>query len=203
MISVVVSTYNSPDRLEKVLWGYSVQTEKRFELIVADDGSIDETCRLIDRIRDETGMDIHHVWHEDIGFRKTRICNQAFLKARFDYILCADGDCIPRADLLETHLRYARPGRFLCGTAIRISKAVCEDIDREAIVSGNAFRVQWLTQHGMRLNRYLIRMTYPRWFQPIANRFLCSNPRFNGGNSSAWKSDILRVPLLTPTNIQT
>lgn len=38
-VSVVVSTYNQPEWLEKVLWGYNMQSFKDFELIVADDGS--------------------------------------------------------------------------------------------------------------------------------------------------------------------
>jgi len=37
--AVIVSTYNSPRALERVLWGYAGQTFQKFELIVADDGS--------------------------------------------------------------------------------------------------------------------------------------------------------------------
>ena len=38
-VSVIISTYNSPDWLEKVLWGYTCQDYTDFEIIIADDGS--------------------------------------------------------------------------------------------------------------------------------------------------------------------
>ena len=78
-VSVIVSTYNSPEWLEKVIWGYSVQSHRDFELVIADDGSGSATRRMIDRMRDVTGMDIIHIWHEDCGFRKTAIMNKAIV----------------------------------------------------------------------------------------------------------------------------
>ncbi len=42
-ISVIISTYNQPQWLENVVWGYTVQTHRDFELVIADDGSTDET----------------------------------------------------------------------------------------------------------------------------------------------------------------
>jgi glycosyltransferase involved in cell wall biosynthesis len=38
-ISVIISTYNKPKFLEKVLTGYAHQSFKDFEIIIADDGS--------------------------------------------------------------------------------------------------------------------------------------------------------------------
>ena len=42
-ISVIISTYNKPHFLEKVLTGYCFQTFNDFEIIIADDGSSNET----------------------------------------------------------------------------------------------------------------------------------------------------------------
>lgn len=47
-ISVVFSTYNSEEWLEKVILGFSVQTFRNFEIIIADDGSREATKNLID-----------------------------------------------------------------------------------------------------------------------------------------------------------
>ena len=41
--SIIISTYNSPQWLEKVLYGYQNQTYRNFEVLIADDGSLDET----------------------------------------------------------------------------------------------------------------------------------------------------------------
>lgn len=38
-LSVIITTYNSPVWLQKVLWGYEVQTFRDFEVVIADDGS--------------------------------------------------------------------------------------------------------------------------------------------------------------------
>jgi glycosyltransferase involved in cell wall biosynthesis len=50
-IGVVITTYNSPEWLEKVFWGYANQSDENFELIIADDGSTEETRALIINIR--------------------------------------------------------------------------------------------------------------------------------------------------------
>ena len=42
-IGVVVTTYNSPRWLAKVLVGYEEQTHAAFRVIIADDGSTHET----------------------------------------------------------------------------------------------------------------------------------------------------------------
>ena len=76
-LTVILSTYNSPDWLEKVLWGYASQTHRDFELVIADDGSGDETRQRIEKLRQETNLPIRHVWHPDDGFQKSAILNQA------------------------------------------------------------------------------------------------------------------------------
>lgn len=101
--AVIISTYNSPYALEKVLWGYAAQTFRDFELIVADDGSSPATRCLIEHFDHEV-MPTRHVWHEDFGFRKCTILNRAIVAADVDYLILSDGDCIPRSNFVETHL---------------------------------------------------------------------------------------------------
>ena len=45
--SVIMSTYNAVEWLEKVLWGFSVQTVTDFEIIIADDASTDNTYEVL------------------------------------------------------------------------------------------------------------------------------------------------------------
>ena len=52
--SVIFSTYNSPDWMEKVLWGFFAQTERDFEIIIADDGSREDTRERIERLSADT-----------------------------------------------------------------------------------------------------------------------------------------------------
>ena len=64
-IGVIISTYNNPRWLEKTLWGYMAQTRKADEIIIADDGSKDDTRQLIERY--SQFLPIKYVWHEDKG----------------------------------------------------------------------------------------------------------------------------------------
>ena len=60
-VSVVVSTYNQPEWLEKVLWGYNMQSFKDFELIVADDGSGSASREMLKRITPKLSYPLKHV----------------------------------------------------------------------------------------------------------------------------------------------
>ena len=76
-VSVIITTYNAVEWLQKVLIGYSVQTECDFEIVIADDGSTSETKDLISQFSSKFKNPIIHVWHEDKGFRKSEILNKA------------------------------------------------------------------------------------------------------------------------------
>ena len=113
--TVIVSTYNQPLWLAKVLHGYLHQTFRDFELLIADDGSDQRTKEVIEAFRRVADFPVRHVWHEDRGFRKCTILNVATVQAAADYLVFTDGDCIPRKDFLATHDRLAEPGCFLSG----------------------------------------------------------------------------------------
>ena len=106
-ISVIISTYNNEAWLQKVLEGYKYQTYDHYEVIVADDGSRERTKKLIESFQKDYPVPLHHVWHEDDGYRRQRILNIAIVAANKPYILFTDGDCIPRKDFVEVHAKYA------------------------------------------------------------------------------------------------
>jgi glycosyltransferase involved in cell wall biosynthesis len=192
-LSVIVSTYNSPAWLEKVLWGYSCQTHRDFELIIADDGSDERTAELLQRMRAETGLEIRHVWQEDRGFRKCRILNKAVLQARHDYLVFTDGDCIPRRDFLEVHNRQAQPGCYLSGSYFKLPMDTSRAITREDILSGRCFELGWLRRHGLGFWRKGYKIALGSTAAHLANRFTTTACNFKGSNASAWKADVLAV----------
>lgn len=192
-LSVIISTYNSPHWLEKVLWGYSVQSHHRFELIIADDGSTAETRELVDRMRADTGLTIKHVWQEDDGFRKCRILNKAVLEADADYLVFTDGDCIPRNDFLEVHATEAEPGFYLSGGYHKLPMATSQAITREDILSGRCFELPWLKAHGLRSSYKNSKLTASGWKAKLFNTLTPTRCRFKGSNGSAWKKDVMAV----------
>ena len=192
-ISVIITTYNSPRWLEKVLWGYSVQSHGDFELIIGDDGSTDETREVVDRIREESGMTIKHVWQEDKGFRKCRILNKAILEVKSDYVVFTDGDCIPRRDFLEVHAREAEPGRYLSGGYHKLPMSTSEAITKEDITSGRCFDLKWLKTHGLKSSYKNSKLTATPLKARIFNTLTPTACNFKGSNGSAWLEDILAV----------
>ncbi len=194
-ISVVVSTYNQPEWLEKVLWGYEVQSEScgRFEVVIADDGSDERTRQMLDRMIPHLTFPLRYVWQTDTGFRKCRIVNRGILATRSEYIVVTDGDCIPRSDFLATHLRLRRPGCFLSGGAVRLPMELSRLIGKEDILTGRCFDREWLKEHGLKKSFRNNKLTTSTGWAAFLNAVTPAGATWNGGNASGWKSDLLRI----------
>ena len=102
--SVIAAFYNNIQYLKLVLAGFERQTEKDFELIIADDGSNEEVVKEIESIASNYSFRIKHIWHPDKGFRKNKILNQAILTSESDYLIFIDSDCVPHSKFVEEHL---------------------------------------------------------------------------------------------------
>ena len=192
-ISVILSTYNAPAWLEKVLWGYRFQNDCHFEVIVADDGSTPETAQLLSRFSRSTGLSIRHVWHEDVGFRKSEILNKAMLEATGDYLIFSDADCIPRRNFVAQHRKFAAEGYFLSGGLVRLPKTLSEQLDVNDILSGRATNAKWLMAQGLPRDRKTrLLMENERWGQWF-DWFTTTRATWNGHNASGWRRDLLRV----------
>lgn len=192
--SVIISTYNSPQWLEKVLWGYQCQVDGGFEVVIADDGSSEETRQLIAAFKSASGFPIRHVWHEDDGFRKWQIVNRAIETAEGEYLIFTDGDCIPHPGLVRTHREFARPSRFLSGGYCKLPMETSKAIGRDDIVSGRAFSLGWLKRHGYSFTPKWLKIAAPQsGFSGLLNRLTPAARTFNGNNASCFKSDALRV----------
>lgn len=192
-VSVILSTYNNPEWLEKVLWGYECQTYKNFEVVIADDGSGESTRQLIDRFKRESPLEIIHVWHEDRGFQKSAILNKATVAATTDYLIFSDGDCIPRNDFVEVHVRNAEPNRFLSGGYFMLPMEISKKISRDDIQSQRSFDVSWLLNNGLTKTYKTLKLTSRSWKEKVLNFVTRIKATWNGHNSSGWKKDIIAV----------
>jgi glycosyltransferase involved in cell wall biosynthesis len=123
LISVIVTTYNRPDALRAVLAGLLAQTDRTFEILVADDGSRDDTRELVERLARDSAIALRHVWQEDTGFRAGAARNRAAALARGDYLVFLDGDCVPRPDWIAQHRALAQRGWMVAGNRILLSEA--------------------------------------------------------------------------------
>lgn len=190
-LSVIVSTYNSPRALRLVAAGLARQSVLDFELLVADDGSGDETRLLVGEIARSAPFEVRHVWHEDDGFRKWKILNSAVEAARGDYLVFFDGDCVPPRHCIETHAAAARPAHYLTGAKILLSRALTDRLTPEAVARGDLDRpgLWWLRA---RKSHRLLAGRIP-FCREYLNARVPRAPAWRGENSSAFTEDIVRV----------
>lgn len=192
-LSVIITTYNSEEWLQKVLIGYTIQTEIDFEIVIADDGSSKATKEVIDSFSTKFKHPIIHVWHEDQGFRKSQILNKAILKTNSDYLLFTDGDCIPRNDFVQTHLKYREEGYFLSGGYFKLPLKVSKAINNEHIIKQNCFSYKWLMSSGLKISFKLIKLSKSKILALFLNWVTTTKSTFNGHNSSVYKADLLSI----------
>ena len=192
-LSVIITTYNSEEWLQKVLVGYSVQTEQDFEVIIADDGSTEKTKAVIDSFQNQFKFPIVHVWQEDNGFQKCKILNKAILKTNSDYLLFTDGDCIPRKDFVAQHLKYKEQGYFLSGGYFKLPIEISKQISLDNIKNQDCFSISWLIKNGVSKTFKLSKLTKISVFAVFMNWLTPTKRTFNGHNTSCFKSDLLAV----------
>lgn len=191
--SVIISTYNKPEFLERVLWGYAAQSRRDFQVVVADDGSGPATADLIRRMRADAGLDVLHVWHEDRGFRKTEILNRAIVASDGDHLLFTDGDCIPRRDLLDVHHALTQHGRYLAGGYLKLPADVSDAITVDDVVSGRFARLEWLRARGWRPGRRALRLVRSRTLATLFDALTPTAAHFHGNNASVARDALLAV----------
>ncbi|MEW7280762.1 glycosyltransferase family 2 protein [Aquimarina sp. 2201CG1-2-11] len=192
-VSIIISTYNQPEWLQKVLWGYEQQTQKDFEIIIADDGSTEETIKLIESFQEKSLLQIHHVWQEDHGFQKTKILNKAIVFSKGEYLILTDGDCIPRKDFVEKHLKHRKEGCFLSAGYFKLPMNISKAITQEDIINQHCFDVQWLMNRGLKKTFKNNKLTSHGVKEKLLNRFTPTSATWDGNNASGWRKDIMAV----------
>ncbi len=184
-IALIISTYNWPQALEHCLNSVLKQTLIPDEIIIADDGSVEETRSLIAHFQEKEPR-IKHIWHPDEGFRLSVIRNKAIASTGCDYIIQIDGDVIIHPHFIEDHMRFAYQGFFICGSRVSLSKNYSEKILIQKSFTPNLFKLPIATV----LNSIRI---------PLLSSFLLKRYKKNkplslrGCNMSFWKKDLIRV----------
>lgn len=191
-ISVVIATYNRPDALRAVIEAFFLQDEKNFELIVADDGSTDNTRACVAELQARSPVPLRHIWQEDLGFRLARVRNLGIAAATGDYLIFLDGDCIPQSSFISQHRRLAEPGCMVTGSRILLSEALTAQVLSGAI---HPLQLSPWGQLKLRLNGGLNKLLQLWWHFPdvkrTSDRFTWR--RIKGCNMAAWRSDIERI----------
>lgn len=192
LISVIVTTYRREDALGAVLRSLSSQTDPDFEVVIADDGSGQETTDLVDIWKSKLGHPLTHVWHEDRGFRAAEIRNRAIMAARGEYCVFLDGDCIVRFDFVAAHRRLAEPNWFVTGNRALLSGGLTARVLRDGLTPERWGVIPWTVERWRGgLNRLSALVHLP--LGPLRRLRRRAWRGARSCNFAVWRSDLARV----------
>lgn len=182
--ALLISTYNWPEALGVVLQSLSRQTRFPAEVLIADDGSREETKILIDKFKGSVPFPVTHFWQEDKGFRKSVILNKALAATNADYIIQVDGDCIMHPNFIEDHLSSAAKNVYIFGSRVNIKPHAVDRVLKEK------FREFSFYSKAIKNKTRNIRI-------PFLQKIYKPQPTFShktrGCNISFWREDFIAV----------
>ncbi len=121
LVSVIVTTFNREDALDAALRALAHQSDRDFEVVIADDGSRPQTAALIADWQSRFPVPLKHVRHEHRDFRGGEIRNRGIKASAGELCIFLDGDCLAPVDFIAAHRRLHAPGWFVTGNRILLS----------------------------------------------------------------------------------
>lgn len=181
-LSLIISTYEQPLPLSKALQGVALQSRRPDEVFITDDGSGEETRRVIERFKRDFGGPVHHLWHAHDGFRKVILLNRAVAAAQGDYLVFTDGDCVPHPDYIADHERLAESGYWVQGRRCYIKEPFVP-----AFEPGKTPVWQWMLRGRIGGANKGVRLPFPLVFCNQKQRGII------GCNMAFWRRDVVEV----------
>lgn len=187
-ISIVVCTYRRPENLRRVLASIAGQqgVEGRFEIVVADDGSDDETPQVVEQFRRTARFPVRFITHKHQGFCPGRCRNEGVAAAEADYLLLLDGDCMIPPDHLRIHLEKRERGVVWLGDHVKLEQPESAGITVEMAYAGD-YQARRSRLVASRMRRKALKAS---WYKLTGN---LTKPRLTSNNVGIWRQDYLRV----------
>ena len=183
-LALVVNTFNQPDCLLRLLNALGRQTQLPHEVVLADDGSDDQTRAAFEGWAARQSFPCARVWQEHAGFRRARILNLAIARATRAYLVFQDGDTIPHPAFVADHLRLARAGTFVQGHRALIDQAGASFFGLGEFA---ADRRRALFRGQLRGLKHAYRWPWP------ACHYRSDLRGIRGCNLAIWRDDLIKV----------
>lgn len=187
-IAVIVTSFERPESLRRSLLSLSVQAsiESLAEIVIADDGSRDETWQVVDQFARQSQLPVAMTTHAHAGFQPGRSRNEATICSSAPYLAFIDGDCAVAPNFLATHLARRRPGAALCGESIRLTRENSAAVTGDVIRQGNL----WPLADRTELLRLARKSRRDRIYSFLR---VPMRPRLTGNHFSLWRTDFEKV----------
>lgn len=98
-ISVIIPIYNTEKTIVQTLKGLKNQRKKDFEVVIVDDGSTDNSSKLVTKFEKQSGLAINLIHQKNSGPAKAR--NLGVKHSEGNIVIFLDSDCIPPKNWIE------------------------------------------------------------------------------------------------------
>lgn len=95
--SIIIPLYNRPQEIKELLETLTLQTYRQFEVLVIEDGSTTDAAEIVNSFSEQ--LDVKYFVKKNEGQGFTR--NFGFERAKGDYFIVFDSDCLIPADYLQ------------------------------------------------------------------------------------------------------
>jgi glycosyltransferase involved in cell wall biosynthesis len=187
-IAVLISSFERPGHLRRVLASVAAQrgVQGAFEVVVTDDGSGDQTHRLVRQFAASVSFPVCLTTHPHDGFQLARCRNEGTAASTAPYLLFLDGDCILPPDHLRTHLDRRRAGYAMAGYYIYLSREISAALSEQEVREG-LFRRQTSLVQRLDVKWRHLRAAF---YSAIGD---ARRPKLLGGNLGISRDDYERV----------
>ena len=185
-VSLLITTYNWPQALALVLESVRRQSRLPDEVLIADDGSRDDTRALLEQIARDFPVALRHVWQPDDGFRAARSRNRAIAAAGGEYIVILDGDMVIHRHFIADHVAAAQRGSFVQGSRLFAGAQGSRRMLDENIVEPGLFFPD------LKRRRHTLRIPLLSRLQ-LAGSAQLSAKYIKSCNQGYWREDLLRT----------
>jgi glycosyltransferase involved in cell wall biosynthesis len=186
--SLIISTYNWPSALNLCLLSVLKQTILPDEIVIADDGSKEDTKELIEAFSAKSPVPVKHVWQPDEGFQLAKIRNKAIVEAKYPYIIQIDGDLILHDHFIEDHLQLQEKGYFVSGSRVLLSEETSAALLKNNTIDVFKYYSGGKNHFNKLRNKFLRQWLSTRYKVSGKNKYYVK-----GCNMAFWKEDLLKV----------
>jgi len=194
-VCVIVSIYNDLEALKLVITSLLAQSFIPDEIIITEDS---EHNNIKDYILNLKNTIITHLSQKDDGWRKELALNNAIKTSKSEYLIFIDGDCVPYANFIESHLKLSELNTALCGrrtepgisfsTKLRNQKLSITDFQKNYILN-------LIPLHRDKIRHYDegLYFAHDSLIHSLIHKFSRKNSHIVGCNWSCYKKDLVLI----------
>lgn len=187
-IAVLVSSFERPFHLIRVLHSIAQQrgVDNRFEVVVTDDGSRDETLDIVQEFAAKQTFRVGVTTHPHETFQLARCRNEGVRASTAPYLLFLDGDCLIPPDHLRVHLDRRQKKIAYAGYCALLNEPTTKALDVEGVRSGRFMDLAPASE----MKKLAKMHRKARFYELIRHP---AKPKLFGGNVGIHRSDFEAV----------